>query len=231
MSIPMWRRGQTPSTVFSRSADPTPSTYRGTAAWGMLISSAANRIGSEGTAQGRDDIVEHRDGELRQRRVDLAEAGLKRGVDRRRITGQQSLVDVVAGELRRLDQVAEVDEQLGAQTRILRYVDPVIADQRPVPRTAVDDDLARVGQEPFGLLHLLQEHGEVGVVHVHQRPDSDRAFAGERDVVRGAASARGGAVDVLYSSAEVLVERHPVDAGVAHVRYQDIPERPGKRAE
>ena len=73
------------------------------------------------------------------------EAGLKRGIDRRRISGQQSLVDVVAGELRRLDQVAEVDEQLGAQARILRHRYPVVADQRPVAGAAFDDDLARVG--------------------------------------------------------------------------------------
>src|ERR1700754_4183708 len=109
MPIPMWRRGRTPSTVFLRSADRVLSTYRGTAALWMRNLSAASKIGSDGTAQGRDDIVEHRDGELRQRSVHLAEAGLKRGIDRRRITGEQSLVDVVAGELRGLDQVADVD--------------------------------------------------------------------------------------------------------------------------
>ena len=59
---------------------------------------------------GGDDVIEHRDRELAQRGVDLADAGLNRGIDRRRITGEQSLVDVVAGELRCLDQVAEIDE-------------------------------------------------------------------------------------------------------------------------
>ena len=70
-------------------------------------------------------------------------------VDRRRIAGEQSLVDVVAGELRRLDQVTEVDEQFRAQARILRHRCPVVADQRPIPGAAFDHDLAGVGKEPF----------------------------------------------------------------------------------
>src|ERR1700684_1859408 len=115
--IPMWRRGPTRSTVFLRLADPMPSTYRGTAASLARNSFAINKIGSDGTAQSRDDIVEHRDGELSQRRVDLAEAALKRGIDRRRVAAEECLVDVVAGELRRLDQAAEVDEQIGRQAR------------------------------------------------------------------------------------------------------------------
>src|ERR1700729_256124 len=122
-----------------------PSTYRGTAVLWMRNSSAINKIGLDATAESGDDVVEHVDRELAQRRVDLAEAGLKRGINRRRIPGQQSLVDVVAGELRRLDQVAEVDEKLGAQAGIGRDRRPVIADQRPVSGLAFDDDLARVG--------------------------------------------------------------------------------------
>src|ERR1700727_1605407 len=132
-----------------------PSTYRGTGGSWARNSFAINKIGSDGTAQSRDDIVEDRDGKLSQRRVDLAEAGLKRRIDRRLIAAEQSLVDVVAGELRRLDQVAEVNEQLGAQAGIGRDRRPVIADQRPVSGLALDDDLAGVGQEPFGLLHFL----------------------------------------------------------------------------
>ena len=81
----------------------------------------------------RDDVVEHRDGELSQRRVNLAEAGLKRGIDRRRVTAEERLVDVVAGELRRLIRLAEVDEQVGRQARILRHRRPVPADQCPIP--------------------------------------------------------------------------------------------------
>src|SRR5271156_453986 len=124
----MWRRGQIHSTVFLRLADPMPSTYRGTAASLARNSFAVNKIGSDSTAQGRDDIVKHRDGELSQRRVDLAEAGLKRGIDRRRVTAEECLVDIVAGELGRLDQAAEVDEQVGRQARILRYRRPVPTD-------------------------------------------------------------------------------------------------------
>src|ERR1700678_1791264 len=122
-----------------------PSMYRGTAVSWMRNSSAINKIGLDGAAQSRDDLIEYLDRELAQCRVDLAEAGLKRGIDRRRIPGQQSLVNVVAGELRRLDQVAEVDEKLGAQAWIGRDRRPVIADQRPVSGLAFDDDLARVG--------------------------------------------------------------------------------------
>src|ERR1700759_3260676 len=145
MPIPMWRRGRIHSTVFSRSADPMPSTYRGTGASWVRNSFDNKKIGSDGTAQGRDDIVEHLDRELAQRRVDLGEAGLKRGIDRRRITGQQGLVDVVVGELRRLDQVPEVDKKLGAQAGIGRNGRAVVADQRPVSGLAFDDDLARGG--------------------------------------------------------------------------------------
>src|ERR1700722_3506567 len=122
-----------------------PSTYRGTGASWARNSFAINKICSDGTAQSRDDIVEDRDGELSQRRVDLAEAGLKRRIDRRLIAAEQSFIDVVAGELRRLDQVPEVDEKLGAQAGISRNGRPVVADQRPVSGLAFDDDLARGG--------------------------------------------------------------------------------------
>src|ERR1700684_4451537 len=98
----------------------------------MRNSSVANKIGLDGTAESGDDVVEHRDRELSQRRVNLAEAGLKRGIDRRRVTAKKCLVDVVAGELRRLDQAAEVDEQVGRQAWILRYRRSVPTDQCPI---------------------------------------------------------------------------------------------------
>src|ERR1700744_681068 len=98
----------------------------------MRNSSAINKIGLDGTAEGGDDVVEPRDRELSQRRVDLVEAGLKRGIDRRRVTAEEGLVDVVSGGLWRLDQAAEVDEQIGRQSRILRHCRSVPADQCPI---------------------------------------------------------------------------------------------------
>src|ERR1700693_1648840 len=109
-----------------------PSTYLGTAVSWMRNSSAINKIGLDGATQSGDDVIEHRDRELRQRRVNLTEPGLNRAVDRRRVTAEECLVDVVAGELRRLDQAAEVDEQVGRQARILGHRRPVPADQCPI---------------------------------------------------------------------------------------------------
>src|ERR1700722_2444500 len=151
MPTPMWRRGRTRLTGCLRSADPTPSTCRATAVSSMRNSSAVNKIGLDGTTESADDVVEYRDGELGECRVDLADSGLKRCIDRGRIAGEQGLGDVVAGKLRRRDQVAEVDEQFSRQSRILRHRRPVPADQCPIPGLALHDDLARVGQQLAGV--------------------------------------------------------------------------------
>src|SRR5271168_2153444 len=120
MPTPMWRRGRERLIVCSRLVDLTPPTCPVTVASWTQNSFTVNKIGLDGTTESTDDVVKHRDGELGERGVDLAESGLNRALNRRRIVGQQSLVDVVADKLRRRDQVAEVDEQLGRQSRILR---------------------------------------------------------------------------------------------------------------
>src|ERR1700722_1833386 len=105
MPTPMWRRGRTRLTGCLASADPTPSTCRVTAVSSMRNSSAINKIGLDGATESADDVIEHRDGELGKCRVDLADSVLNRSVDRHRIAGEQGLVDVIAGKLRRRDQV------------------------------------------------------------------------------------------------------------------------------
>src|SRR5271166_1145827 len=133
MLTPMWRRGRTRLTGCLPSADPTPSTCRVTAVSSMRNSFAVNEIGLDGATERADDVIQHRDRELGERRVDLADSGLNRGLDRRRIAGQQSLVDVVAGKLRRRDQITPVDEQVRRQSQVLWHRSPVPADQCPIP--------------------------------------------------------------------------------------------------
>src|SRR6202012_5701222 len=99
-----WRRGRTRLTGCLRWADPTRSTCRVTAVSSMRSSSADNGIGLDGTAESADDVAEHRDRELGECRVDLADPRLNRTFNRRRIAGEQSLVNVVRRKLRRRDQ-------------------------------------------------------------------------------------------------------------------------------
>src|SRR5271163_3722462 len=129
--IRMWRRGRTRLTACWRSAGATPSTCRVMAASSTPNSCVVNKIGLDRTTESADDVIKHCDGELGECGVDLADSGLNRSINRRRIAGQQGLVDVVAGELRRLDQVAEVDEQVRRQSRVLWHRGPVPADQGP----------------------------------------------------------------------------------------------------
>src|ERR1700730_18884169 len=110
--IRMWRRGRTRLTAGLRSAGATPSTCRATAVSSTLNSCVVNKIGLDRTTESADDVVKQRDRELGECRVDLADSGLNRGLARRRIAGQQSLVNVVRRKLRSRNQAAEVAEQL-----------------------------------------------------------------------------------------------------------------------
>src|SRR5581483_11720986 len=91
-----WRRGRRHWIDSLPSAEPMPSTCQVMAVSSGPISSGGNRIGLYRATECADEVIEYRDGELRERRVDSVD------------TRQQRRVDIPAGQLWCFDEVSRI---------------------------------------------------------------------------------------------------------------------------